>query len=260
MSVYLLYLCLMILPLQGLPEQIIESQNLYEQGLKQKDGLNSSRTLFQQSAEGYEKCFGQVQETPIYFREFAAAELLAGNPAHSLWVCRQGLYLFPCDVGLLEISKWLQKELELDEPAWVPFFYRMNSRLMLGIAGVLNFALWLLIFLSAGKRRLVALILSMLLFVFCSASQWVTVVPQGTEQIRAMELTRGLELTGIIGEKPVVLSTGDGNSYPLHLNGILTPGTSITIKENHDDWFLVRSYSGKFGWINSQDILIDSGY
>ena len=109
----LVFICLAF-PCQNAQEDFDQARDFYNQGLALKNDATQAAPFFKLSSEAFRKCAGHLPETPTFFREWAAAELLADNPAHALMVSNQGLRLYPCDSQLLKINHWLKQELALD--------------------------------------------------------------------------------------------------------------------------------------------------
>lgn len=228
-------------------EDIKVARDYYNQGLSLRENPTKAVALFKQAAASFEKCEGHVSASPVYFREWAAAELLAGKSVHSLLVCRKGLRLFSCDPQLLKIRAWIEQDLTLKSPERLDVFAGSGSKNFFMAVGVFNLLGWLLVFLGHGNSRRMGILLvcGCLILAFL--------------MLEKSNSSKGNNMLAIVSEKSVLLKTGDGYSYPDHVGPPLKQGTELKVIENHDDWFLVETTSGKIGWIGRKDILIDWG-
>ena len=188
-----------------------------------------------------------MPETPSFFREWAAAELLAANPAHALMVSNQGLRLYPCDSQLLKISHWLKQDLALDTEGFPPSFKVLGSRNIITLLGVFNLIGWVAVFLVRGRLRKLGL------FLVCGCMLGAGAV------IQESDYAHNITFKAIVGEKSLFLKIGNDSSYPDHSGPALKPGTAIKVLDHQGDWFLVSTATGRFGWVISWDILIDLG-
>ena len=233
-------------PYQHAQEDFAQARDFYNQGLALKFDATQAVPFFKQSSAGFRRCAGHLPNTPNFFREWAAAELLAKNPAHALMVSRQGLRLFPCDAQLLKIRNWLEQELVLDQGISSVSLRTLGSRNIVFLLGILNLIGWFVVFLKGGRMRKLAL------FLVCGCGLFAGTVLQVDDK-------RGDVFSGIVAENPIFLKAGDDTSYPNHSGPALKPGTSINILNQNEDWFLVSTATGRFGWVMSNDILIDLG-
>lgn len=247
MNLEMLIFINLILPCQHVHEDFDKARNFYNQGLALKQDAALASPFFRQSAESFRKCAGHLPQSPTFFREWAAAELLAGNPAHALKVSNQGLRLYPCDSQLLKINLWLSQELALDEPGVSFWLSGLGSRNIIAVLGVFNLFGWVTIFLTGGRLREIGLFLAFGCILGAGA------VTQKSED------KQGLASTAIVAEKPLYLKVGNELSYPDHPGPALKPGTTVKILDHQEDWFLVSTATGRFGWVMANDILIDSG-
>ena len=232
---------------QHAQEDFDQARDFYNQGLALRHDSTQAGPFFKQSSEGFRRCAGHFPKTPTFFREWAAAELLAKNPAHALMVSRQGLRLYPCDAQLLKISHWLEQELALDEGSASVSFGILGSRTIISLLAVFNLIGWVAVFLARGRLRKLGL------FLACGCVICAGAVIQGGDN------HRGFVFSAIVAENPLFLKVGNDFSYPQHSGPALKPGTAINILNQKDDWFLVSTATGRFGWVMSKDILIDLG-
>jgi len=242
----LVFICLAF-PCQHAQEDFDQARDFYNQGLALKNDASQAAPFFKLSAEAFRKCAGHLSETPTFFREWAAAELLAANPAHALMVCNQGLRLYPCDSQLLKISHWLKQELALDMGGFPASIKVLGSRNIIALLGVFNLIGWVAVFLARGRLRKLGL------FLVCGCMLGAGAV------IQRLEDKRGIDFTAIVAEKPLFLKVGNEPSYPDHSGPALKPGTAIKVLDHQGDWFLVSTATGRFGWVMAHDILIDLG-
>jgi len=234
-------------PYQHAQEDFDQARDFYNQGLALKNDEVQAAPFFKLSSEAFRKCAGHLSETPTFFREWAAAELLAANPAHALMVSNQGLRLYPCDFQLLKISHWLKQELALD-PEGVPASFKvLGSRNLIAFLGVLNLIGWVTVFLVKGRLRKLGL------FLVCVCMLGAGAVIESSDGMQSAAFK------AIVAEKPLFLKVGNDPYYPNHSGPSLKPGTAINILDHQGDWFLVSTATGRFGWVMVHDILIDLG-
>jgi len=246
MNLEILVYVALAFPCQHAQEDFDQARDFYNRGLASKQDATQAGPFFKQSSAGFRRCAGHLPNTPTFFREWAAAELLAKNPAHALMVSRQGLRLYPCDVQLLKISHWLEQELALDQGIASVSFRTLGSRNIVFLLGILNLIGWVAVFLAGARMRKLGF------FLVCSCGLCAGAVLQ-------MEDKRGIFFSGIVAENPLFLKAGGSLSYPNHSGPALKPGTAISILNQIDDWFLVSTATGRFGWVMADDILIDLG-
>ena len=162
-------------------------------------------------------------------------------------VSRRGLRLFPCDASLLKINYWLLHELNLDEAPTASSVQVLGSRNILFIMGALNLFGWFAIFLTRSKLRKIGF------FIVCGCVVYAcTVIPKARGKL-------GFAFNAIVAERPLYLKVGNESSYPNHSGLALKPATQLKILDHQDDWFLVNTLDGRFGWVMADDILIDLG-
>ena len=242
----LVFICLAF-PCQNAQEDFDQARDFYNQGLALKNDATQAAPFFKLSSEAFRKCAGHLSETTTFFREWAAAELLAGNPAHALMVSNQGLRLYPCDSQLLKISDWLKQELALDTGSIPASFKVLGSRNIIALLGVFNLIGWVAIFLAKGRLRKLGL------FLVCGCMLGAGAVIHKSDDVH------NLPFKAIVAEKPLFLKVGNDSIYPNHSGPALKPGTAINVLDHQGDWFLVSTTTGRFGWVMSWDILIDLG-
>jgi hypothetical protein len=234
-------------PCQHAQEDFGQARDFYNQGLALKNDATQAAPFFKLSSEAFRKCAGHLPETPSFFREWAAAELLAANPAHALAVSNQGLRLYPCDSQLLKISNWLKQELKLDTGGVPASFKVLGSRNIIALLGVFNLTGWVAVFLARGRLRKLGL------FLVCGCMLGAGAVTQTSDDMQ------NIAFKAIVAEKPLFLKVGNDSTYPDHSGPALKPGTAIKVLDHQEDWFLVSTMTGRFGWVMSRDILIDWG-
>ena len=242
----LVFICLAF-PCQHAQEDFDQARDFYNQGLALKNDATQAAPFFKLSSEAFRKCAGHLPETPTFFREWAAAELLAAYPAHALMVSNQGLRLYPCDSQLLKINHWLKQDLALDTEGFPASFKVLGSRNIIALLGVFNLIGWVAVFLARGRLRKLGL------FLVCGCMLGAGSVIQGSDT------AHNITFKAIVGEKPLFLKVGNDPSYPDHSGPALKPGTEIKVLDHQGDWFLVSTTTGRFGWVISWDILIDLG-
>jgi hypothetical protein len=242
----LVFICLAF-PCQHAQEDFDQARGFYNQGLALKNDATQAAPFFKLSSEAFRKCAGHLPETPTFFREWAAAELLAANPAHALMVSNQGLRLYPCDSQLLKINHWLKQELALDTEGFLASFKVLGSRNIIALLGVFNLIGWVAVFLVKGRLRKLGL------FLVCGCMLIAGAV------IQKSDVAHNIPFKAIVGEKPLFLKVGNDLSYPDYSGSALKPGTAIKVLDHQGDWFLVSTANGRFGWVISWDILIDLG-
>lgn len=242
----LVFICLAFL-CQNAQEDFDQARDFYNQGLALKNDATQAAPFFKLSSESFRKCAGHLPETPTFFREWAAAELLAANPAHALMVSNQGLRLYPCDSQLLKINHWLKQELTLDTGGF-PFWLKvLGSRNIIALLGAFNLIGWVAVFLARVRFRKLGL------FIVCGCMLGAGAVIQKSEDLQS------ITFKAIVAEKQLFLKIGNDSSYPDHSGPALKPGTAIKVLDHQGDWFLVSTATGRFGWVMSRDILIDWG-
>ena len=234
-------------PCQQSQEDFDQARDFYNQGLALKNDAAQAAPFFKESSKAFRKCAGHLPETPSFFREWAAAELLAANPAHALMVSNQGLRLYPCDSQLLKISNWLKQELKLDIRGFPASIKVLGSRNFIALLGVFNLIGWVAVFLVRGRLRKLGL------FLVCGCMLGAGAVIQKSEDMQ------NIAFKAIVAEKPLFLKVGNDPSYPDHSGPALNPGTAIKVLDHQGDWFLVSTVTGRFGWVMAHDILIDWG-
>lgn len=232
------------LPVQ---EDFEQARDYYNQGLALRHNATQASPLFMLSSKGFRKCVGHLPETPPFFREWAAAELLAGNRAHALMVSRRGLRLFPCDASLLIIRHWVEQELALDVGSASVSFRVLGSRNIMAILGVFNLIGWVAVFLTKARLQKLGLFL-----VFACT------LGAGTG-IQKSEGKPSFAFNAMVAEKSLYLKVGNALSYPDHSGPALKPGIALHVLDHQDDWFLVNTLDGRFGWVMAKDLLIDLG-
>ena len=242
----LVFICLAFL-CQNAQEDFGQARDFYNQGLALKNDATQAAPFFKLSSEAYRKCAGHLPETPTFFREWAAAELLAANPAHALMVSNQGLRLYPCDSQLLKINHWLKQELALDTGGFPASFKVLGSRNIIALLGVFNLIGWVAVFLARARLRKLGL------FLVCGCMLGAGAVIQKSDNLQ------NITFKAIVAEKQLFLKIGNDSSYPDHFGPALKPGTAIKVLDHQGDWFLVSTATGRFGWVMSRDILIDWG-
>ena len=242
----LIFVCLAF-PCQHAQEDFDQARDFYNQGLALKNDATQAAPFFKLSSEAFRKCAGHLSETPTFFREWAAAELLAANPAHALMVSNQGLRLYPCDFQLLNISDWLKQELALDTEGFPASFKVLGSRNIIVLLGVFNLIGWVAVFLAKGRLRKLGLFLVFNCMLVAGAV------------IQKADGAHNITFKAIVAEKPLFLKVGNDSIYPNHSGPALKPGTAIKVLDHQGDWFLVSTATGRFGWVISLDILIDLG-
>ena len=242
----LVFICLAF-PCQNAQEDFDQARDFYNQGLALKNDANQAAPFFKLSSEAFRKCAGHLSDTPTFFREWAAAELLSANPAHALMVSNQGLRLYPCDSQLLKISNWVKQELKLDIGGFPASIKVLGSRNIIALLGVFNLIGWVAVFLARGRLRKIGF------FLVCGCMIGAGVV------IRSSEDMQNIDFKAIVAEKPLFLKAGNDFSYPDHSGPSLKPGTAIKVLDHQGDWFLVSTATGRFGWVMSRNILIVSG-
>lgn len=247
MNLLMLVFISFVFPCQQVQEDFDKARDYYNQGLVLRHDTTEARPLFKLSSQAFRKCIGHLPETPVFFREWASAELLAGNLAHALMVSGQGLRLFPCDKQLLKINHWLLHELNLDEAPTASSVQVLGSRNILFIIAALNLFGWFAIFRTRSKLGKIGF------FIVCGCVLYAcTVIPK-------YEGKQGFAFNAIVAEKPLYLRAGNETSYPYYPESSLKPGSSIKVLDHQDDWFLVNTLDGRFGWVMADDILIDLG-
>ncbi len=234
-------------PCQHAQEDFDQARDFYNQGLALKNDAAQATPFFKESSKAFRKCAGHLPETPSFFREWAAAELLAANPAHALMVSHQGLRLYPCDSQLLKINHWLKQELALDTGGFPVWFKVLGSRNIIALLGAFNLIGWVAVFLARVRFR------KLCLFIVCGCMLGAGAVIQTSEDMQ------NIAFKAIVAEKPLFLKVGNDSSYPDHSEPALKPGTAIKVLDHQGDWFLVSTITGRFGWVMSRDILIDWG-
>lgn len=242
----LVFICLAF-PCQNAQEDFGQARDFYNQGLALKNDATQAAPFFKLSSEAFRKCAGHLPETPTFFREWAAAELLAANPAHALMVSNQGLRLYPCDSQLLKINHWLKQELALDTGGFPVWFKVLGSRNIIALLGVFNLIGWVAVFLARARLRKLGL------FLVCGCMLGAGAVIQKSDNLQ------NITFKAIVAEKQLFLKIGNDSSYPDHFGPALKPGTAIKVLDHQGDWFLVSTETGRFGWVMSRDILIDWG-
>ena len=234
-------------PCQHAQEDFDQARDFYNQGLALKNDAAQAALFFKESSKAFRKCAGHLPETPTFFREWAAAELLAANPSHALMVSNQGLRLYPCDSQLLKISHWLKQELSLDTAGVPASFKVLGSRNLVALLGVFNLIGWVAVFLAMGRLRKLGF------FLVCGCMLGAGAVIQSSDGMQ------NTAFKAIVAEKPLFLKVGNDPSYPNHSGPALKPGTAIKVLDHQGDWFLVSTLTGRFGWVMGHDILIDWG-
>ena len=247
MNLGMLVLISLVFPYQQAQEDFDKARVYYNQGLVLRHDATQARPFFKLSSVAFRNCVGHLPETPVFFREWASAELLAGNPAHALMVSRRGLRLFPCDASLLKINHWLLHELNLEEAVTASSVQVLGSRNILFIIAALNLFGWVAIFRTRSKLRKIGF------FIVCGCVLYAcTVIPKYKGK-------QGFAFNAIVAEKPLYLKVGNESSYPNHSGLALKPATQLKILDHQDDWFLVNTLDGRYGWVMANDILIDLG-
>lgn len=247
MNLGMMVLISLVFPYQQAQEDFDTAREYYNQGLVLRHDATQARPLFKLSSLAFRKCVGHLPETPVFFREWASAELLAGNLAHALMVSRRGLRLFPCDASLLKINHWLLNELNLEEAQIASSLQVLGSRNIMVILGVLNLIGWIAIFLTKARLQK----LGFFLIFACMLA--------GVKGIQKSEGIPSFAFYAIVAEKPIYLKVGNESSYPNHSGPILKPATHLKILDHQEDWFLVNTLDGRYGWVMANDILIDLG-
>lgn len=247
MNLGILVSIILIFPYQHAQEDFDQARGFYDKGLALRHDTNQAGPFFTQSSEGFRRCAGHFPKTPTFFREWAAAELLAKNPAHALMVSRQGLRLYPCDAQLLKIIHWLEQELALDGKGASLSFGFLGSRTIISLLALFNLIGWGAAFLARGQLRKLGL------FLVCGCLIYAGAV------IQSDGYQRSFVFSAIVAENPLFLKVGNDLSYPQHSGPALKPGTAINILNQKDEWFLVSTATGRFGWVMAKDILIDLG-
>lgn len=247
MNLGMLVLISLVFPCQQVQEDFDKARYYYNQGLVLRHDTTEARPLFKLSSQAFRKCIGHLPETPVFFREWASAELLAGNPAHALMVSGQGLRLFPCDKQLLKINHWLRQELGIDDGGKSIWSESVGSRNIMAVLGLVNLIAWVAVFLAGPRLQKLGF------FLICGCVLWAcTVIPK-------YEGKQGFAFNAIVAEKPLYLRAGNETSYPYYPESSLKPGSSIKVLDQQEDWFLVNTLDGRFGWVMADDILIDLG-
>lgn len=247
MNLGMLVIISLVFPYQQAQEDFDNAQDYYNQGLVLRHDATQARPLFKLSSVAFRKCVGHLPETPVFFREWASAELLAGNLAHALMVSRRGLRLFPCDASLLKINHWLLNELNLQEAQIASSLQVLGSRNILFIIAALNLFGWVAIFRTRSKLRKIGF------FIVCGCVLFACMI------IQKDLVKKGFAFNAIVAEKPLYLKVGNESSYPNHSGLALKPATHLKILDHQEDWFLVNTLDGRYGWVMANDILIDLG-
>lgn len=247
MNLGMLVIISLVFPYQQAQEDFDKARDYYNQGLVLRHDATQARSLFELSSVAFRKCVGHLPETPVFFREWASAELLAGNLAHALMVSRRGLRLFPCDASLLKINHWLLHELNLEEAPIASSLQVLGSRNILFVIAALNLFGWVAIFRTRSKLGKIGF------FIVCGCVLFACMI------IQKDLVKKGFAFNAIVAEKPLYLKVGNESSYPNHYGPILKPATHLKILDHQDDWFLVNTLDGRYGWVMANDILIDLG-